>query len=112
MSDEGEGEWKQFRLTYYDDSEATPTNSHPSDPYYGITASGRPSQEGLTIATDPNVIPLGTWVLLKWPDGRIEKRRADDTGGAIKGMKIDYYVPKVTSDMGVEQVQIKVLGKA
>lgn len=57
----------------------------------GTTASGRPTQDGVTIAVDPNVIPLGTWVKIHFPDGTVLKRRADDVGGAIKGKKIDIY---------------------
>lgn len=102
------GEWETFRLTYYDNYEQS-TGKTPDHPYFGITASGRPTEKGVTIAVDPNVVPLGSWVLIKWPDGKIEKRRADDTGGLIKGKRIDYYVPKVTSSMGVDYVEVKIL---
>lgn len=57
------------------------------DPQYGITASGAKVTEGRTIAVDPKVIPLGWWVYI---DG-IGFRRAEDTGGAIKGKIIDIY---------------------
>ncbi|WNQ14131.1 ubiquitin-like domain-containing protein [Paenibacillus aurantius] len=54
---------------------------------YGKTATGTTVTEGRTIAVDPNVIPLGWWVYI---DG-IGYRRAEDTGSAIKGNKIDVY---------------------
>lgn len=57
------------------------------DPYYGYTASGTKVKEGQTIAVDPKVIPLGWWVYI---DG-IGFRRAEDTGGAVKGKIIDIY---------------------
>jgi len=57
------------------------------DPYYGYTASGTKVTEGRTIAVDPKLIPLGWWVYI---DG-IGFRRAEDTGGAIKGKTIDVY---------------------
>jgi 3D (Asp-Asp-Asp) domain-containing protein len=100
----------RFRLTYYDNDYQS-TGKRPGEPGYGITASGRPTQAGVTIAVDPDIIPLGTWVLIKWPDGRMEKRRADDTGRLIQGYDIDYYVPNATLDMGVEYVYVKILGK-
>jgi 3D (Asp-Asp-Asp) domain-containing protein len=40
----------------------------------------------------------------------MEKRRADDTGGAIKGYDIDYYVPRATVSMGDPIVAVKILG--
>lgn len=51
------------------------------------TASGTRVTEGRTIAVDPNVIPIGWWVYI---DG-LGFRRAEDTGGAIKGNKVDVY---------------------
>lgn len=51
------------------------------------TASGTRVTEGRTIAVDPNVIPIGWWVYIEG----VGFRRAEDTGGAIKGNKIDVY---------------------
>jgi 3D (Asp-Asp-Asp) domain-containing protein len=101
--------WTYYRLTYYDNDEQS-TGKNPGDKGYGITASGRHTQTGVTIAVDSDIIPLGTWVLIKWPDGRIEKRRADDTGSAINGYDIDYYVPHATLSMGAPMVGVKILG--
>ncbi|EIT86049.1 cell wall binding protein [Fictibacillus macauensis ZFHKF-1] len=69
-----------FQVTHYNES--------------GLTASGRRTKDGVTIAVDPRVIKLGTWVEIKFPNGKKIKRRADDTGGAIKGRIIDLYVNK------------------
>jgi 3D (Asp-Asp-Asp) domain-containing protein len=44
-------------------------------------------KEGRTIAVDKNVIPIGWWVYIEG----IGFRRAEDTGGAVKGNKIDVY---------------------
>jgi len=63
------------------------TGKKPGDPGYGITASGTKVQEGRTIAVDPTVIPMGWWVYIEG----IGFRRAEDTGSAIKGKKIDVY---------------------
>ena len=53
----------------------------------GHTASGTVPEIGRTIAVDPEVIPLGSEVMI---DGHIYI--AEDTGGAIKGNKIDMFV--------------------
>jgi 3D (Asp-Asp-Asp) domain-containing protein len=53
----------------------------------GVTATGTQATEGRTIAVDPEVIPYGTKVLI---DGH--EYIAEDTGGAIRGNKIDIYV--------------------
>lgn len=50
------------------------------------TASGVTATPNHTIAVDPSVIPLGTVVLI---DG--QEYVAEDTGGAIKGNRIDIY---------------------
>jgi uncharacterized protein YabE (DUF348 family) len=55
------------------------------------TATGTRVTEGRTIAVDPNVIPLGWWVYIEG----VGFRRAEDTGGAIKGNKIDIYYDSV-----------------
>lgn len=53
----------------------------------GITASGTTAQAGRTIAVDPSLIPLGSSVVI---NGHIYV--AEDTGGAIKGNRIDVFV--------------------
>jgi 3D (Asp-Asp-Asp) domain-containing protein len=67
------------------------TGKTPSHPAYGITYSGSRAEEGRTIAVDPNVIPLGSVVFI---DG-IGIRKAEDTGSAIRGSRIDVFVDDV-----------------
>ena len=58
----------------------------------GITASGRKCTEDPTchtVAVDPKVIPLGTYLMIEGYEGIIF--RADDTGSAINGYDIDIY---------------------
>lgn len=56
------------------------------------TAAGTDYQYGRTIAVDNRLIPLGTWVYINIPGEGWEKFRAEDTGSAIKGNRIDVYV--------------------
>lgn len=56
------------------------------------TASGRKAVPGVTVAVDPDVIPLGSDVLVDYGDGEIHYYRADDTGSAVKGAHIDLCV--------------------
>jgi 3D (Asp-Asp-Asp) domain-containing protein len=56
----------------------------------GITASGRPAAWGV-VAADPKVLPLGTRVALSCYPGRVFT--VLDTGSAIKGRRIDVWVP-------------------
>lgn len=76
----------------------------------GITATGinLRSNPGLkVIAVDPSVIPLGSKV---WVEG-YGYAIAGDTGGAIKGMKIDLFMPNKDQAFGFgrKQVKIKIL---
>ena len=58
----------------------------------GITASGVRATPGVTVAVDPDVIPLGADVLVDYGDGEICYYRADDTGSGIVGNHIDLCV--------------------
>lgn len=57
----------------------------------GRTASGRPVSKGI-IAADPGVLPLGTRVRLEAGNYSGEYVVAD-TGGSVRGRKIDVWVP-------------------
>ncbi|MBW5449058.1 DUF348 domain-containing protein [Cohnella sp. CFH 77786] len=77
---------KNVTLTAYSAGPAS-TGKSKGDEGYGITASGTKVQEGRTIAVDPDVIPMGWWVYIEG----IGFRRAEDTGSAVNGKKIDIY---------------------
>ena len=76
-----------FKITYYDLSYES-CGKYPNNPAYGYTYSGAIAKESITIATDPNVIKLGSYIYI---DG-IGCRIAQDIGGAIKGNHIDVFV--------------------
>jgi uncharacterized protein YabE (DUF348 family)/3D (Asp-Asp-Asp) domain-containing protein len=76
----------------------------------GITATGinLKANPGLkVIAVDPSVIPLGSKV---WVEG-YGYAVAGDTGGAIKGNKIDLFMPNKSDALafGRKQVKVKIL---
>lgn len=65
----------------------------------GLTASGVPVQAGVSVAVDPEIIPLGSTVFVDYGDGNIHTYTAHDVGGYIKGKHIDVAVE--THDMAV-----------
>ena len=73
----------------------------------GITASGRRVTPYVSCAVDPNVIPLGSTVMLEY-NGDIVYLRADDTGGGVNGDHIDIAVPlhQEALDLGVKHADI------
>ena len=80
-----------MEATAYDLSFAS-TGKRPGDRYYGITASGTQARPG-AVAVDPRVIPLGTKLYIQSLDGTKDYgfAIAEDTGGAIKGNRIDLF---------------------
>lgn len=70
-----------FTLTAYCDCEDC------QGPWVGITALGTSPTSNYTIAVDPEVIPLGSTVVING-----KEYCAEDTGSAITGNKIDIFV--------------------
>jgi 3D (Asp-Asp-Asp) domain-containing protein len=75
----------------------------------GRTASGRMVSRGL-IAADPRVLPLGSRVRLDHP-GYSGEYLVADTGGAIRGRRIDIWTPSTGEAMrfGRRTVKLTVL---
>ncbi|MEK3886501.1 LysM peptidoglycan-binding and 3D domain-containing protein [Bacillus sp. FSL K6-3431] len=76
----------------------------------GVTATGqdlRANPDQKVIAVDPTIIPLGSKVEVEGYGVAI----AGDVGGAIKGNKIDIFIPSKSDaiNYGVQTVKIKVL---
>lgn len=67
------------------------TGKNPGDPDFGITTSGtvaKREEDGYSsVAVDPRVIPLGTKLYIDGYGYAI----AEDTGGAIKGNRVDLF---------------------
>lgn len=78
----------------------------------GTTATGvdlKANPDAKVIAVDPNVIPLGSKVYVEG----YGYATAEDTGGAIKGNKIDVFIPSKDDalEWGRKQVTVKVLNE-
>ena len=63
------------------------------------TASGAVAEAGVTVAVDPDVIPLGSTVVIAG-----QEYIAEDIGGAIQGNRIDVYM---ASHEAAEQAGVK-----
>jgi 3D (Asp-Asp-Asp) domain-containing protein len=88
----------------------------PATPYVatayslrGKTASGRMVSRGL-IAADPRILPLGSRVRVEHP-GYTGEYLVADTGGMIKGRRIDIWIPSSREAMrfGRRTVKLTVL---
>lgn len=73
----------------------------------GITASGRRVTPYVSCAVDPDVIPLGSTIMVEY-NGEMVYLRADDTGGSIKGNRLDIAVMghQEALSMGVKTADI------
>lgn len=82
----------EFKITYYCScpvccgvwAESRPVDELGQE--IVLTASGARAEAGKTIAVDPEVIPLGSTVIING-----QEYIAQDTGGAIQGQRIDIY---------------------
>lgn len=74
-------EMLEVEVTYY----CPCTNCTPG---YGITASGVAPVAGRTLAADTSIFPIGTEVYIE----NVGWRVVEDTGSAIKGLRVDVYV--------------------
>ncbi|WP_352420326.1 3D domain-containing protein [Proteiniborus sp.] len=90
------------------------TGKRPGDKWYGITASGTQARPG-AVAVDPKVIPLGTKLYIESLDSTPDYGYAiaEDTGGAIKGNRIDLFFEsaKEVKSFGRRKVKVYIIGK-
>lgn len=70
-----------FKYTYYCDERY----SHICGYGIGLTASGKPTEVGWTVAADTSVLPMGSIIYVE----NIGFREVMDVGGAVKGNHID-----------------------
>lgn len=78
----------------------------------GIDVSNTTTHAGRTVvAVDPTVIPLGSAVEVRLADGRVIEGTAQDTGGAIRGNRIDILMGSEgqARQFGRQSVKIRIL---
>ncbi len=87
--------------------------SHDNDQWGDKTYMGTTVRPGV-IAVDPKIIPLGSRVYIQYPDGHGEYALAEDTGGAIKGNRIDIAMRSddKANGFGIQNVKVYVLSKS
>lgn len=76
------------------------------------TASGKWPREGVTIAVDPDVIPLGSAVMIWGEDGEwMGIYEAQDTGRLIRGRIIDLYIQDYAEciEYGRQTIYVRVI---
>lgn len=97
--------WEVTATAYTSGPEST--GKWPGHPQYGVTATGTRARQGRTIAVDPARIPLGSWVCVAELGQCFV---AEDTGGAIRGDRIDLYMDKVADALrwGRRRIHIQV----
>jgi uncharacterized protein YabE (DUF348 family)/3D (Asp-Asp-Asp) domain-containing protein len=97
----------RIEMTAYSPHAAS-TGKNAGDAGYAVTASGAPAKEGRTIAVDPSIVPLGWWVYIEG----YGFRKAEDTGGAIKGNRMDLYFEseEEAQNFGVQTRTVHVIG--
>ena len=102
---------KKNRRPVETEAPVLPTSNYVATAYSlrGRTASGLMVSKGL-IAADPRVLPLGSRVKLEVPGYHGEYLVAD-TGGMIKGRRIDIWIPSTKEAMrfGRRTVKLTVL---
>ncbi len=86
--------------------------AHDNDQWGDKTYLGTQIRPGV-VAVDPDVIPLGSRLYIQYPDGHGEYAVAEDTGGAIKGNRIDIAKTSVdkAQDFGMKDVKVFVVEK-
>jgi uncharacterized protein YabE (DUF348 family) len=84
----------------------------PSHPQYGITRTGMKAKYGV-VAVDPKTIPLKSRLYIEAADGSwvYGNAIAGDTGGGVKGNKIDLFYddPKFVKRFGIKPVKVYIL---
>jgi 3D (Asp-Asp-Asp) domain-containing protein len=80
------------------------TGKNKNDKNYGKTKTGVMVEEGITVASDWDVIKPGTEIFIEG----VGKRIVQDAGGAIKGNRLDLYISDLQKAkiFGVKELKV------
>jgi 3D (Asp-Asp-Asp) domain-containing protein len=95
--------WKRVKVTWYSSLQGI-NGGH-------ITATGTHVRDGWTCAVDPNVIPLGSTIEVRFANGTTHEYKAVDTGSAIRDAHIDIYESnnETCIDNGVQVAEYRIV---
>lgn len=100
------------RSSYYVDMTATAYTYGEGGSWGDVTYSGKSVKVGY-VAVDPRVIPLGSRLYITYPSGKVAYGYAvaEDTGGSIKGNRIDLFFDSYQQciNFGIRKVRVYVL---
>jgi 3D (Asp-Asp-Asp) domain-containing protein len=101
---------KEFKQVVNATATAYAPGALDNDQWGNKTYLGTNVRPGI-IAVDPDVIPIGSRLYIQYPDGHGEYAVAEDTGGAIKGNRIDVAksTVKEAENFGMKQVKVFVV---
>lgn len=107
---------EEFIITAYDNSIGS-QGKWVNQTATGFNLKGHSLESAKCIAVDPTIIPLGSKVQLIFDDEYKHLNGvyiARDTGGAIKGKRIDLFMgdgvdKKIVNDFGKRKVKVKIL---
>ena len=97
----------EFNVSSFTATAYAPFDSHGlcSDGNPSSTATGTYPTEGRTVAVDPSVIPLGSRLIIEGQGVRV----AEDTGGLIKGKRVDIMLDSRREALRFGRQEIKVI---
>lgn len=101
---EAQASTQTFEVTAYT-AGAESTGKTPSDPTYGITASGEEVREGYTLACPPSMA-FGTVVAIEG----VGERVCTDRGSAITEGRLDVYMPELEDaiEFGRQALEVQI----
>lgn len=98
-------DWTEFEVTAYTSQECGTITS------IGIDLKANYAKYLNIAAVDPEVVPYGSTLLIKFSDGLVKAYITADCGSAIKGKKIDLYFTDVeeAKEFGRQILQVEVI---